>query len=364
MSKPSVLILGGAGFIGRHLVVYLAENDLASKIRVADKAVLQTSYLTARQQAAFQNVEFIQANLANDASVDKAFAGDEPFDYVFNCAAMTKYGQGEAVYQEHVYTITIKCAKKALEKGCKRFIEVSTAQVYEAGKKQSAEDSKLKPWTDLAKMKLTGEEELAHLDGLDFCIVRPSIVYGSSDKNGLMPRLIMGAVYKKLGETMKFLWTKDLRLNTVHVEDVAAALWLIATTAQAGSIFNLADKADTTQGTLNALLEQLYGIKTGFLGSMLSNLAKMNMSAVVDESNDKHMQPWSEMCRESEIFNTPLSPYLDKELLKNNSTSVDGSKIEEVLGFQYKYEAPTVKELQRIVEEAIEQNIFPPGYLS
>ena len=115
-------------------MLHLVENELASRIRVADKAILQTSYLTDRQLAAFESVEFVQANLANDASVDKAFAGDDPFDYVINCAAMTKFGQGEAVYREHVLEVTKKCAIKAKEKGCKRFVEVSTAQVYDAGK--------------------------------------------------------------------------------------------------------------------------------------------------------------------------------------------------------------------------------------
>ena len=66
----------GSGFIGRHLVVYLVENDLAAKIRVADKVIPKTAYLTPRQQAAFDKVEFVQGNLARDASVKKAF--DDP----------------------------------------------------------------------------------------------------------------------------------------------------------------------------------------------------------------------------------------------------------------------------------------------
>lgn len=117
------------------MIVYLVENDLASYIRAVDKAILQTSYLTPRQQAAFDKIEFVQANLAKDAFVDKAFARDQgPFDFVFNCAAMTKFGQDELVYQENVYDVSIKCAKKAAETGCKRFIELSTAQVYAADK--------------------------------------------------------------------------------------------------------------------------------------------------------------------------------------------------------------------------------------
>ena len=32
-----VLVLGGTGFVGRHLVKYLVDNDACAKIRVADK---------------------------------------------------------------------------------------------------------------------------------------------------------------------------------------------------------------------------------------------------------------------------------------------------------------------------------------
>ena len=45
---------------------------------------------------------------------------------------------------------------------------------------------------------------------------------------------------------------------------------------------------------------------------MISNVAKLNMSAAVETSNEKHMGPWSEMCQAASIANTPLTPYLDK----------------------------------------------------
>jgi nucleoside-diphosphate-sugar epimerase len=64
---PSVLILGGVGFIGRHLVSYLVENNLVSKIRVADKVLPATAYLNPQHKKAFEDpkVEFKQANLVN-----------------------------------------------------------------------------------------------------------------------------------------------------------------------------------------------------------------------------------------------------------------------------------------------------------
>lgn len=44
MSKPRVLVLGGAGMIGRNFVAYCVERDLCSYIRVADKTMPEISY--------------------------------------------------------------------------------------------------------------------------------------------------------------------------------------------------------------------------------------------------------------------------------------------------------------------------------
>ena len=57
---------------------------------------------------------------------------------------------------------------------------------------------------------------------------------------------------------MKLLWSKDLKLNTVHVEDVVRANWHVANwyvdTAKKSEdgpvIFNLADKEDTGKWSL------------------------------------------------------------------------------------------------------------------
>ncbi|CAB4033523.1 sterol-4-alpha-carboxylate 3-dehydrogenase, decarboxylating-like, partial [Paramuricea clavata] len=48
--KPSIVILGGLGFIGRNLVTYLVENDLCSKIRAVDKVPPQTAWLNERHK--------------------------------------------------------------------------------------------------------------------------------------------------------------------------------------------------------------------------------------------------------------------------------------------------------------------------
>ena len=377
MTKPTALILGGCGFIGRNLVQYLVELQVCSKIRVVDKVLPATAYLTESQRVAFEQVEFKQGNLVNPASIARAFDmtdGESKgghWDYVFNVAGETKYSQPESVYDEKVYLLSINCAKEAARRNVGVFIETSTGQVYDADKKPSKEEGKLKPWTLLAKAKLKAEQEISKLSGLNYVIVRPAIVYGVGDFSHLTSRLVVAAVYKELKEEMKFLWTKDLRINTVHVQDVVRAYLELARAANddfrksevIGQTFNLADHGNCDQESVNAIIRNIFGIKTGFQGTIISNLAKLNLSDVTEDINEKHLQPWSDICKRHGVKSTPLTPYLDQELLYNNSLSIDGSKIEQVLGFKYEVPAITETHIRQVLDGFIEVGIFPKNFV-
>lgn len=71
------------------------------------------------------------------------------------------------------------------------------------------------------------EKHLADIPELNYTILRLPLVYGLGDKSGLTPRLMAAAIYKHLGETMKLLWSADMKLNTVHVTDVCSAIWFV-----------------------------------------------------------------------------------------------------------------------------------------
>lgn len=174
----------------------------------------------------------------------------------------------------------------------------------------------------------------------------------------------MGAVYQKLGETMELLWDKSLRLCTVHIDDVVSALFLITTKAQNKEIFNLVDSSDTDQGSMNKFVSQLFGIKTDFMGTIKSGIATtVSMKTVADVANDKHLQPWSELLKEHKLNDSPLTPYLDEEVLYNNSTSLDGTKITKVLNFQYSHPQITVESLKEVIVDFENRGTFPKGLL-
>lgn len=361
MSKPNVLILGGVGCVGRNLVKYIVDHNLAAKVRVVDKVLPSTAFLGPEHQAAFDNpiVEYIQGSVTSPAAIAKAYALEGgKFNFVFNLAAETKYGQTEAVYNEKVLDLSVKVATEAAKQKVDRFIEVSTAQVYEPGKKPSKETDKLDPWTLQAKYKLKAEEELRKIPGLNLIIVRPVNIYGPADVVGISPRIICGAVYKHLKEKMKFLWDEKLKINTVHVRDVVKALWHLSQKGEVGGVYNLADKSDTDQKSFNEILEKIFGIETGYYGSMMSNLAKVNFKGVTEEVNEKHLTPWSELLKANNIVNSPLTPYLDQELLYNNSLSVDGSAIE-ATGFVYDHPQVTVELVKEAIAYFSNQKLFP-----
>jgi len=197
-------------------------------------------------------------------------------------------------------------------------------------------------------------------------ILRPAMVYGLSATMGLVPRLVCGRIYQYIKEEMKFLWSKSLKVNTIHVNDVSRAMWHVAEWYQlndkAGKgpfVYNLADSGDTDQEKINKLISTIFGIKTGFYEKSTSVIAQIDLDVAADVSNDKHMKPWTELIKESGIRNTPLTPYLDKEILYNHHLSVDGNKICAETGFNYEYPKVTQVELQKIIDDFIGLGLWP-----
>jgi nucleoside-diphosphate-sugar epimerase len=361
-AKGRFLVLGGSGFIGRHLVKYLFDKKLASFVCVADKVPYQIAALSAAETAIYKDESFCafqQADLRNPQHVEKAFAkGGGKYDYVINLAAVTKYSQAKEVYTANIVDVAKATAAEAAKNKVKRFIHVSTGQVYKT-KKPADEETKLDPWTAIAQAHVEAEQHVRNTAGLNFVIVRPATVYGTADQLGLTPRLIIGSIHKELDKKMECLYTKDLRLNTVHADDVAKALVFLCNKGDSGQVFNLADKNDTDAGKINELLENVYGIKTGFLGALkMAGASAMGTKFLVGFANDEHLKPFSDACKKYGIADTPLTPYLDEELIKEQAVAVDGSKIEK-LGFTYDHPKVTPDHLKAVLDDFIEKGYFP-----
>jgi hypothetical protein len=188
-------------------------------------------------------------------------------------------------------------------------------------------------------------------------------VYGPYASQWVATALCIARVYQHLGEEMKWLWTKELRTNTVHIDDVTKALWSIVAWYEKGRpgwdsktmgtvpVFNVVDKGVTTQGVMAEIIGQVFGIQTGFQGQLISTFARLNMDSVVDDVNDEVLGPWADLLAEAKITKPgPLTPFMEKELLKDTDLSMDGSRLEKVVGFEY----GKPKMTRALVEDVIE----------
>ncbi|CZS94661.1 hypothetical protein WAI453_013353 [Rhynchosporium graminicola] len=364
--KPAVLIIGGLGYIGRFLSLYIHKNNLASEVRIVDKVLPQLAWLAPEFQEACANDKFMQADASKEQSLPRIFdrSNGKQWDYVFNCGGETRYSQEDEVYKVRSLALSVAAGKEAARRGVKAFVELSTGMVYKPDSQPSKEGDKLKPWSKIAVFKLQAEEQLAKIEGLNLIIVRLAHVYGDYASQFVATALSLARVYQHLQEEMKWLWTKDLRVNTVHIDDVTRGLWSVAewyaTQSQAGwdvksmgkiPTFNMVDKGQTCQGTMAEIIAKIFNIETGFQGQLVSTFARLNMDSVVDDVNDEVLQPWADLLEDAGITRPgPLTPFMEKELLKDTDLSMDGSRLEKVVGFVYEKPKITTELVQSMID--------------
>lgn len=211
----------------------------------------------------------------------------------------------------------------------------------------------------------------AFISSLNLSIVRLAHVYGDYASQFVATALSMARVYQHLEEEMKWLWTKDLRVNTVHIHDAVRAIWSVADWYAKGKaswdakdgatpIFNVVDEGNTSQGTMAEIIGKIFKIETGFQGALISTFARLNLDSVVDDINDDVLDPWADLLEAAKITRPgPLSPFMEKELLRDTDLSLDGSRLKKVVGFTYEKPCITKEEVEKIIESYKRQNWWP-----
>ena len=268
---------------------------------------------------------------------------------MFNCGGETRFSQDDEVYKLRSYQLSLTVGKEAAKRNVKAFVECSTAQVYNPSRSPQKETDKTnKPHTKQAKWKLAAEEELAKIPGLRLCVLRFPNIYGPYAGRWLGTQLALARVYqsREPKETLKWLWGAELRTNTLHVEDAATALWMaaewrskndrISNVSNDRIVFNVVDQGQTTQGIMANIIKQIFAVDTGFQNTLVNTFARLNLEHVVDDVNDDTLDDWADLQEGAGIKENggPLSPFMEKELLRDADLSIDGGRFESVVGFR------------------------------
>jgi nucleoside-diphosphate-sugar epimerase/predicted dehydrogenase len=216
--QPTILVIGGTGFIGRHLVRALTDRGMGIR-------VITRSMSSAQVVLAGLPVELIQGDIADSSFMDSALEG---IQVIYDLAKVVG-NHWEEYYRQDVL-VTQNIAELALSKGIRRFIYTGTIDSYYSAKatdiitSDTALDPKSTTRNNYARSKAACEALLLDMHktkGLPVVIFRPGIVIGA----GCPPAHWGVGMFQS--ETRVQFWGDGLnKLPFVLVEDVVEALVL------------------------------------------------------------------------------------------------------------------------------------------
>lgn len=252
-----VLVTGGAGFIGSHIVDQL----LAEGHQVVVVDDLSTGSLdNVNPQASFVRLSVLDGELLG------LFAR-EKFDAALHLAAQTIVGSSleHPDIDARVNVLgTLQVLEGCRQHGVERIIFASTAAVYgDVAELPVPEEAPGQPASFYGLSKLTAERyiQMYHaLYGLNYLILRYANVYGERQGDrgeGGVVSIFAGClcrnnrlnIYGDGGQTRDF----------VYVGDVAAANVAAVTTPQTNRILNISSQTETSVNELASLFAEIAG---------------------------------------------------------------------------------------------------------
>jgi UDP-glucose 4-epimerase len=216
-----ILVTGGSGFIGRHVVATL--TDQGHQVRVVDL-----------QPHVDPDVDLIQGDIADADVIEAAFDGG--FDGVVHLAAVTSVlrsmEQPELTFRTNVQG-THRLLEGARAAGVRALVFASTGGAITGPMEESVitERAQLRPMTPYGATKAAGEMLMSaytSVYGVRCTAIRLTNAYGPGmqAKDSIVARL-MRAI--RLGSTFEVYGDGRQVRDYVHVTDVAAAAQLALT---------------------------------------------------------------------------------------------------------------------------------------
>ena len=265
----NILVTGGAGFIGSHLVDRLLkeDNDVTVVDGYADHIVVVDDFSHGKYSNLRENPRLTVYNADILGDIGDLFKG---IDIVFHLAALTR-PQWSILHPFETTVVNVDGTVKVLEHcrnyKVKRIVFMSTSNVYgEVDKYPTPEDVTPNPLNAYALSKLVGEQYcqlFQKLNGLEWNACRPFNAYGT--------RMPITGIYTSALATFIHVLKNDLplerfgtgeqRRDFIYIDDIVDQLLLMSTSKVTGEAFNCGSGTNTSINELYTMICDLMGKK-------------------------------------------------------------------------------------------------------
>ncbi|CAN5288699.1 dTDP-glucose 4,6-dehydratase [soil metagenome] len=239
----SVVVTGGAGFIGSTFARLLVERGY-EQVRVFDKLTYAGNPANIDDLRSCPGFSFVQGDICNRDDVERACEG---FDAIVNFAAETHVDRslmdpGEFITTD-VYGVFV-LLEVVRERGLKRFVHVSTDEVYgQVSDGSWVETDPLAPRNPYSASKAGGELMLGAYvatHGVPALISRGSNTYGPYQyPEKFLP---LAATNVLDGQPIPVYGDGLQVRDWLHADDHAAAIELLLCKGTVGEIYNIAGR--------------------------------------------------------------------------------------------------------------------------
>jgi UDP-glucose 4-epimerase len=288
IAGKTVLVTGGAGFIGSHLVDRLLAEG-AAHVAVIDNMFLGSEENLASAQAT-SRLSFYKDDAEFTTSLDYIFQR-HPIDVVFNCA--TKALNYSFMNPANAFGTNVTVSLNLLElqrRGAfKTLCHFSTSEVYGSAVYEPMDEKHPRnPTTTYAAGKAAADlavESFVHMFGLDAFIVRPFNNYGPRQNHkGLLAGVIPITAWRILNNgTPEIHGDGRQSRDFIHVRDTVDAVVKLFRVLPAGESVNI---STDNQVTIGDLVPRIAAI-LGYQGEILRKPARAADVLCHNASNQK-----------------------------------------------------------------------------
>ncbi|MEZ6063174.1 MAG: NAD-dependent epimerase/dehydratase family protein [Planctomycetaceae bacterium] len=198
---PAVLITGGAGFLGSHVVRGMLNDERYAGLKLLVLDDLSGGFLQNIPDSPC--IEFVQGSILDDAAVDRIFR-EHTIRFVFHLAAYAAEGLSHFIrrfnYSNNLIG-SVNLINASVRHQVERFVFTSSIAVYGSAQVPMTEATVPEPEDPYGISKLAVEMDLKAAErmfGLPFTIFRPHNVYGEFQNIGDRYRNVVGIFMNRI----------------------------------------------------------------------------------------------------------------------------------------------------------------------